>query len=182
MEPADQEQGTRDQADIDGPRPRARAKANDGRDAAGRPALLLIGWLHWGNTSTNLARSQDPAGAPLFPVLEVLDGLGGWRRTAVEVGLPAGKTKPVVVDLTGVVDPADPRLRLTTDFEVYWDRIAVAGLEPRFADRESGQRPGAAPRPGLRRRATREKPEIKQRQYRLAPSSAELRYSGFSRW
>ncbi len=127
--------------------------------AAERPALILVGWLHWGNTSTNLARSQDPAGAPLFPILEVSDGAGGWRLTATPVGLPAGKTKPVVVDLTGVFDPGDrgagpPRLSITTDFEVYWDRIAVAELLP-----------GA-----------------EHRLHRLAPATAELRFGGFSRW
>ncbi len=122
---------------------------------AERPALVLVGWLHWGNTSTNVARSQDPAGAPLFPVLEVPDGAGGWRPVAT-AGLPAGKTKPVVVDLTGLVDPADPRVRLKTDFEVYWDWIAAGVL----------QTPDQAP----------------HRVTRLAPSSAELRWGGFSRW
>ena len=124
--------------------------------AAERPALLLVGWLHWGNTSTNVARSQDPDGAPMFPVLEVPDGTGGWRPTTVAAGLPAGKTKPVVVDLGGAVDPADPRVRLTTDFEVYWDLVATASLLPTDA--------------------------TPHRVHRLAPSSAELRWRGFSRW
>ncbi len=129
--------------------------------AAERPALVMVGWLHWGNTSTNVARAQDPQGAPLFPYLEVGDGRGGWRRTAVAVGLPAGKTKPVVVDLTGALDPADrgagpPRLRITTDFEVYWDLVAAATLR-----REAGTR---------------------HRVHRLAARTAQLRYGGFSRW
>ncbi len=124
--------------------------------AAEHPALVLVGWLHWANTSTNVARSQDPQGAPIFPYLEVPDGAGGWRRTTVPVGLPAGKTKPVVVDLSGMLDPADPRLRITTDFEVYWDLIASASLLS----------PEATP----------------HHLHRLAPSSAELRWSGFSRW
>ncbi len=124
--------------------------------AAKRPALVMVGWLHWGNTSTNVARAQDPLGAPLFPFLEVGDGHGGWRRTATAVGLPAGKTKPVVVDLTGAVNPADPRLRVTTDFEVYWDLVAAATLRP-----EAG---------------------TQHRVYRLAARTARLRYGGFSRW
>ncbi len=122
---------------------------------AERPALVLVGWLHWGNTSTNVARSQDPDGAPMFPVLEVPDGAGGWRQAAI-AGLPAGKTKPVVVDLTGLIEPADPRLRMTTDFEVYWDWIAATTLVP----------------PG----------EVPHRVHRLPPLSAELRWGGFSRW
>ncbi len=124
--------------------------------AAEHPALILVGWLHWGNTSTNVARSQDPAGAPVFPILVVDDGHGGWRRTDVEVGLPSGKTKPIVVDLTGVLDPAHPQLRLTTDFEVYWDHIAVAALQPVDT--------------------------TPHRLHRLAPVNADLRWGGFSRW
>ncbi len=122
---------------------------------AERPALVLVGWLHWGNTSTNVARSQDPDGAPMFPRLEVPDGAGGWRRVAT-AGLPAGKTKPVVIDLTGLIDPDDPRVRLTTDFEVYWDRIAAGAL--------------ASP------------DDTPHRLHRQTASSAELRWGGFSRW
>ncbi len=62
-----------------------------------------------------------------MPYLEVPDG-DGWRRLPVNFGLPSGKTKPIVIDLGDDIDPNDPRLRLTTDFEVYWDRIAVAEL------------------------------------------------------
>lgn len=120
------------------------------------PTLVLIGWLHWGNTSTNLARSQDPDGAPLFPIVEIPDGEGGWQSVPTAVGLPAGKTKPVVVDLTDVLDRLDPRVRLTTDFEVYWDQIAIA----------------------QQRRAS----VVPHRIHRLRPDSAELRYGGFSRW
>ncbi len=124
--------------------------------ASENPALILVGWLHWGNTSTNVARSQDPDGAPMFPFLEVPDKAGGWRRTTAPVGLPAGKTKEVVVDLTGVLEAADPRVRITTDFEVYWDLVAATHL--------------------LRQDAT------PHRIHRLPPQFADLRFSGFSRW
>jgi tetratricopeptide (TPR) repeat protein len=124
--------------------------------ASGRAALVLTGWLHWGNTSTNLARAQDPAGGPIFPYLEVPTGEGGWERLDLDVGLPAGKTKPVVVDLTGALVPEDPRIRVTTDFEVYWDGIAVT--------------------------ETLSTDATDHRIHRLAPASAELSYGGFSRW
>ncbi len=124
--------------------------------SAERPALVMVGWLHWGNTSTNVARAQDPRGAPLFPYLEVGDGRGGWRPAAAAVGLPAGKTKPVVVDLTGALNPGDPRLRITTDFEVSWDLLAAATL--------------------------RLEADTPHRVHRLAARTARLRYGGFSRW
>jgi hypothetical protein len=116
----------------------------------------MTGWLHWGNTSTNVARAQDPRGRPVFPYLEVPDAEGKWRRVERAVGLPAGKTKPVVVDLSGVVDPRDPRVRITTDFDVYWDRIAVGETLPLAA--------------------------TPHRVERLAPQRAELSFGGFARW
>jgi hypothetical protein len=123
---------------------------------AGRAALVMTGWLHWGNTSMNVARAQDPRGGQVFPYLEVPTADGDWRRVDLDVGLPAGKTKPVVVDLSGVVDPADPRVRITTDFEVYWDRIAVAESLPLS--------------------------NVEHRIHHLAPVDAELSFGGFSRW
>ncbi|MBZ0112199.1 MAG: FG-GAP-like repeat-containing protein [Thermoanaerobaculia bacterium] len=124
--------------------------------ATGRVALLLTGWLHWGNTSTNVARSQDPMGRPVFPFLEVPHADGTWHRVDLPVGLPAGKTKPIVVDLGDTLDPQDPRLRITTDFEVYWDWIVAAESLP------------LATRP--------------HHEQRLAPESATLDFQGFSRW
>lgn len=92
--------------------------------AAEDPVLLLTGWLQWGNTSTNIARAQ--AGErPMFPVLEVPRG-DEWVAADVNVGLPAGKTKPVFVSLKGALNVEDPRVRITTDFAVYWDQISVA--------------------------------------------------------
>ena len=92
--------------------------------ASARPTLVLTGWLHWGNTSTNIALSQHPSFRPAFPMLEVGDGAGGWVTRLVSPGLPAGKTKPVLVDLTGHLDPADPRVRIAGDFAVAWDQAA----------------------------------------------------------
>jgi hypothetical protein len=43
----------------------------------------------------------------------------------VVVGAPSGKTKTILVDLTGRLPDAARRLRLTTGFEIHWDRIAL---------------------------------------------------------
>lgn len=94
--------------------------------ASERPVLWLNGWLHWGNTSTNIALSQ--AFRPQFPTLEVGDGAGGWNVIPeFSPGLPAGKTKPVLVELAGRLNPEDPRLRIAGDFAVAWD-IAAFGV------------------------------------------------------
>jgi len=40
------------------------------------------------------------------------------------MGYPAGKTKPMPVDLSGLIVPEDPRVRIRTNLAIYWDRIA----------------------------------------------------------
>ena len=60
---------------------------------------------------------------PLAPVLEVPDGRGGWKIAIPAMGYPAGKTKTMPVDLSGVLDRSDPRVRIRTNLEISWDRI-----------------------------------------------------------
>jgi hypothetical protein len=80
--------------------------------------------------------------------LEALVG-GRWRVLDPDIGFPAGKNKTMLVDLRQARDAA--RLRLRTNLEIYWDRLAVA--------ERASERP---------------------RTTRLAASGAELRYRGFS--
>ena len=49
---------------------------------------------------------------------------GGWKTAIPSLGYPAGKTKTMPVDLSGVLDRADPRVRIRTNLAIYWDRIA----------------------------------------------------------
>src|SRR6185369_4762051 len=60
-----------------------------------------------------------------FPTLEVQRSSGQWERVDVLVGAPAGKTKNMIVDLTGKLPADGQRLRLKTAFEIHWDRIAL---------------------------------------------------------
>ena len=46
------------------------------------------------------------------------------------VGAPAGKTKSIVVDLTGRLPSAATRLRISTAFEIHWDRMALFERSP----------------------------------------------------
>jgi hypothetical protein len=50
---------------------------------------------------------------------------GAWLPVDVVVGMPAGKTKTIVVDLAGKLATDARRLRLRTTFELRWDRIAL---------------------------------------------------------
>jgi hypothetical protein len=92
-----------------------------------RPNVLVMnGWLHWGGASSNIAAAQNPALGNPFPTLEAMTDDGRWGAVDVIVGAPAGKTKTMLVDLTGKLPPGVTQLRLTWALELHWDRIALA--------------------------------------------------------
>jgi tetratricopeptide (TPR) repeat protein len=97
-----------------------------GRLPIERPLVLVLsGWLRFGGGIANIAASQDPTLPFPFPVLEVETEGGGWKTVDVPVGVPAGKTKTILVELAGKLPPGSGRLRLSTAFELHWDRIAL---------------------------------------------------------
>jgi tetratricopeptide (TPR) repeat protein len=86
--------------------------------------LVLNGWLRFGGGMANINASHDP-GLPFpFPTLQI-EVENEWRNVEVTVGAPAGKTKTIVVDLTGKLPLNGRRLKLQTAFEIHWDRIAL---------------------------------------------------------
>jgi hypothetical protein len=89
------------------------------------PVLTLTGWLQYGDASTNIALSQSAREIVVPTTLEMESAHGEWERVDVTVGMPAGKTKTIVIDLTNKLAPGVRRLRLRTTFELRWDRIAL---------------------------------------------------------
>lgn len=87
--------------------------------------LVLNGWLRFGGGMANIAAAQDPLLPFPFPTLEAEVADGGWRPVEVVVGAPAGKTKTILVDLSGKIPRGTRRLRLRQAFEIHWDRIAL---------------------------------------------------------
>jgi tetratricopeptide (TPR) repeat protein len=89
------------------------------------PVLALTGWLRYGDASTNVALSQGMREivAPTTLEMELMDG--SWEVVDVTVGMPAGKTKTIAIDLTGKLAPGVRRLRLRSRVELRWDRIAL---------------------------------------------------------
>ncbi len=112
----------------------------------GRPLVLaLTGWLRFGGGMANVGASHHPDLPFPFPTLEVETAEGVWQRVEVVVGAPCGKTKTMLVDLAGRLPAGARRLRLTTAFEIHWDRAAlwergdddlarVAWVKPESAD------------------------------------------------
>ncbi|MFB6249103.1 MAG: hypothetical protein ABEL97_11085, partial [Salinibacter sp.] len=119
-------------------------------------ALYLVadGWVYPTDTSLNLAISQSDYAAPRSLTVEVPDGTGGWKTAKADIGFPAGKSKTMLIDLSGIGGPDGPRrVRLRTNMEIYWDRLAWA----------TGR------------------PDTEVRTHRLTPDSARLRDRGFSK-
>ncbi len=116
-----------------------------GRLQIDKPLVLaLTGWLRFGGATANIAASLEPDMPFPFPVLEV-ECNGKWSQVPVVAGAPAGKTKSIVIDLAGKLPPDARQLRLTTAFEIHWDRIAllekrdnsethITSLAPDFTD------------------------------------------------
>jgi hypothetical protein len=124
-------------------------------DAPRTAPLYLIGdgFLHpWDDTVT-IARSQGHNPAPQDLLIEVPDPAGHWVKARDHLGIPAGRLKTVVLDLTGIFRPgAQRKVRLRTNMEVYWDRLAwAAGFSDKLV-----------------------------RTQQLSLSDADLRYRGFS--
>ena len=91
-----------------------------------RPLVLaLTGWLRYGGGMANVAASHNPDLPFPFPTLEVETEKNGWQPVDVVVGAPAGNTKTILVDLTGKLPVGSRRLRLSTAFEIHWDRLAL---------------------------------------------------------
>jgi hypothetical protein len=91
-----------------------------------RPLVLVLnGWLRFGGGMANVAASLDSNLPFPFPTLDAELPDGSWKSVPVVVGVPAGKTKTILVDLDKKLPAGTRRLRLATAFELYWDSAAL---------------------------------------------------------
>jgi hypothetical protein len=112
--------------------------------AGSRVVLFLNGWIFYTDTSINVSLSQRKDLVHFPPVLEVPDGRGGWKVAMESFGFPAGKTKTMPVDLTGLLDPKDPRVRIRTTMAIFWDEAYVTVDDPDVAVRTTTLPPAEA--------------------------------------
>ena len=102
-------------------------------DAPRTGPLYLIGdgWMHPTDATVNIALGQTHNPPPQGLRIEVPRADGRWIVARSGLGFPAGKLKTVVLDITNLFQPGAPRkLRLGTNMEVYWDRLAWAQEAP----------------------------------------------------
>jgi hypothetical protein len=94
-----------------------------GAASANHAALVLNGWVDWADGSTFLAASQSSKDGLVFPYLQVKDAAGNWQTVVQDMGIPSGKPKTIVVDLSGKFLSASRQVRIVTNLCVYWDEV-----------------------------------------------------------
>ena len=114
--------------------------------------LFLSGWIFPTDTSINVSLSQNTSFSPRFPYLQVRNSKGNWQTVIDVIGIPAGKNKTIVVDLTGKFLSADRQVKISTDMQIYWDSAFFTVGEP----------------------------DVPMQITELPPHSADLHYRGFS--
>lgn len=93
-------------------------------DRSENTVLLLSGWLRPTDSSINLALGQGELDAPRGLRVEVTEQDGEWRLLHEDYGVPAGKEKSILLDLTDAFESSEGRrVRLSTTSEIYWDAI-----------------------------------------------------------
>ena len=89
--------------------------------------LYLNGWMHPADTSLNIGMSQNPLRrGPEPPSLWVVNREGKWVCAQPFMGFPGGKPKSIVIDLKGVFQSDDHRIRIASSQQLYWDQAFVA--------------------------------------------------------
>ncbi len=86
-------------------------------------ALVLNGWVDWADGSTFLGAAQNGKGGLIFPYVQVKNAAGKWQTVVQDMGIPSGKPKTMVVDLSGKFLSASREVRIVTNLCVYWDEI-----------------------------------------------------------
>jgi tetratricopeptide (TPR) repeat protein len=126
-----------------------------GDDAPTSGPLYLVahGSIHDTESSVNVAITQGSRWRANPMSVEIPDGNGGWRVAQSNLGFPAGRKKTVLFNLTDLFKPGTPhRVRIRTNLEIYWDHLEWAvGL-----------------------------PDAPVKMVRLAPSTVDLHYRGYS--
>ncbi|MEM7353512.1 MAG: FG-GAP-like repeat-containing protein [Acidobacteriota bacterium] len=121
--------------------------------SSGRAVMVLSGWVDWADGSTFLQASQESEAGLILPYLQVKDARGQWVTVIEDMGIPAGKPKTIVVDLSDKFLSDSREVRIVTNLCVYWDEI--------FLSEATGE------------------PEVELTD--LWASTAELRFAGFSK-
>ncbi|OYP35508.1 CRTAC1 family protein [Rhodopirellula sp. MGV] len=94
-----------------------------------RVCVVLRGWILPTDTSLNIQIDQNPELPSIeFPSVWVPQEVDSedWKQVIPFMGFPGGKTKTIVVDVTEHLLRDDPRVRIRTSAQIYWDSASLA--------------------------------------------------------
>ena len=90
--------------------------------------LVGQGWIHDTDATIVKAQAQNSRAHPRGMSIEVPDVSGHWTTVRDGLGFPKGRLKTIVLDISGIFRPGAPRrLRLRTNLELYWNKLAWGG-------------------------------------------------------
>jgi Tfp pilus assembly protein PilF len=115
--------------------------------------LFLNGWIFPTDASINASISQSAAIEVIPPYIQAINDKGEWETIIDNLSFPMGKDKTIVSDLSGKISMSDPRIRICTNMEIYWDHIFFAN----------------------------DLSDSPFQSHSLSPCAADLHYRGFSR-
>ncbi len=85
-------------------------------------ALYLNGWVFWTDSNASRALMGNKQLEMVSPYVQVPDSVGKWVTVIPDMGLPSGTSRTMRLDLTGKFLSSDHRVRIVTNFCVYWDQ------------------------------------------------------------
>jgi Tfp pilus assembly protein PilF len=111
--------------------------------------LFLTGFIEY-FTATSMYAAWQGGIQPVSPYVEAQLADGSWKRVIDDMGFPAGLPRTITVDLTGKVLPEARRVRITTNLQIYWDRVLVDNGPERSSEIRTTEVPLAAATLGFR--------------------------------
>jgi tetratricopeptide (TPR) repeat protein len=96
--------------------------------------LLMHGEIEYYSATSMYAADQAHL-RPFAPYVEAQVSTGSptgndaetkWVRVVDDMGFPAGGARTMTADLTGKLPPGTRRIRITTNLQIYWDRILIS--------------------------------------------------------
>ena len=91
-------------------------------------ALLADGWIEYPYSQTVFAAWQAGVGYR-SATLEARDADGRWSTVVAEFGYPAGMPRKMLLPIDNL-PPGTDALRISSNMEIYWDRLQIIWEEP----------------------------------------------------
>jgi Tfp pilus assembly protein PilF len=111
--------------------------------------LFLTGFIEY-FTATSMYAAWQAGIKPVSPYLETEMPDGSWMRVIDDMGFPAGLPRTIVVDLSGKLPGGTRRIRISTNLQIYWDKVLVDNGPERSSEIRTTELPLASATLGFR--------------------------------